>query len=222
MKRWKRLAAGAMAFVLTSSGGTGILGEGIKEVRADNCGGLLEEDVYTPDEDEVIQDPILHWAVRSAMNAVKSGVKLTKEMVGDESVKYISYELCNHPEDFEGWTHPYWVESLEGLQYATSAEMIDICYTANIEGKRIASVEPLAPLAQLEILYLKQNGISDISPLKELINLRQLDVSGNYEIKDISSVTDMDKLETLDISINSVKISLQMYQLWQDFQGFRN
>lgn len=204
MKRWKRLAAGAMAFVLTSSGGTGILGEGIKEVRADNCGGLLEEDVYTPDEDEVIQDPILHWAVRSAMNAVKSGVKLTKEMVGDESVKYISYELCNHPEDFEGWTHPYWVESLEGLQYATSAEMIDICYTANIEGKRIASVEPLAPLAQLEILYLKQNGISDISPLKELINLRQLDVSGNYEIKDISSVTDMDKLETLDISINSV------------------
>ena len=204
MKRWKRLAAGAMAFVLTSSGGTGILGEGIKEVRADNCGGLLEEDVYTPDEDEVIQDPILHWAVRSAMNAVKSGVKLTKEMVGDESVKYISYELCNHPEDFEGWTHPYWVESLEGLQYATSAEMIDICYTANIERKRIASVEPLAPLAQLEILYLKQNGISDISPLKELINLRQLDVSGNYEIKDISSVTNMDKLETLDISINSV------------------
>lgn len=204
MKRWKRLAAGALAFVLASGGGTSFLGEGLEEVRADNCGGLLEEDVYTPDPEEVIQDPILHWAVRSAMNAVKSGVKLTAEMVGDPSVQYISYELCNHPEDFAGWTQPYWVESLEGLQYAKSATMVDICYTSNIEGKKIESVEPLATLTQLDTLYLKQDGIRDISPLKGLVNLEQLDVSGNYEIRDISAVTDMKKLKTLDISINSV------------------
>ena len=46
MKRWKRLAAGALAFVLASGGGTSFLGEGLEEVRADNCG----ERRFRPDE----------------------------------------------------------------------------------------------------------------------------------------------------------------------------
>ena len=204
MRKWKKWVAGMMSFALISSMGNVLFTNGMSEVKADNCGGLLEEDLYTPEPYEVIQDPVLHWAVRSAMNAVKSGVKLTEKMVGDPSVQYISYELCNHPEDFEGWKQPYWIESLEGLQYAKSAKMIDICYTSNIEGKKIDSVEPLAPLTQLQTLYLKQDGITDISPLGSLVNLEQLDVSGNYEIADITAVKDMSKLQTLDFSINSV------------------
>ena len=204
MRKWKKWVAGMMSFALISSMGNVLFTNGMSEVQADNCGGLLEEDLYTPEPYEVIQDPVLHWAVRSAMNAVKSGVKLTEKMVGDPSVQYISYELCNHPEDFEGWKQPYWIESLEGLQYAKSAKMIDICYTSNIEGKKIDSVEPLAPLTQLLTLYLKQDGITDISPLGSLVNLEQLDVSGNYEIADITAVKDMSKLQTLDFSINSV------------------
>ena len=204
MRKWKKWVAGMMSFALISSMGNVLFTNGMSEVQADNCGGLLEEDLYTPEPYEVIQDPVLHWAVRSAMNAVKSGVKLTEKMVGDPSVQYISYELCNHPEDFEGWKQPYWIESLEGLQYAKSAKMIDICYTSNIEGKKIDSVEPLAPLTQLQTLYLKQDGITDISPLGSLVNLEQLDVSGNYEIADITAVKDMSKLQTLDFSINSV------------------
>ena len=204
MQKWKKWVAGMMSFALISSMGNVLFTNGMSEVKADNCGGLLEEDLYTPEPYEVIQDPVLHWAVRSAMNAVKSGVKLTEKMVGDPSVQYISYELCNHPEDFEGWKQPYWIESLEGLQYAKSAKMIDICYTSNIEGKKIDSVEPLAPLTQLQTLYLKQDGITDISALGSLVNLEQLDVSGNYEIADITAVKDMSKLQTLDFSINSV------------------
>lgn len=203
MRKWKKWIAGMMFFAMISSMGNVLFWNGMSEVQADNCGGLLEEDLYTPEPYEVIQDPVLHWAVRSAMNAVKSGVKLTEKMVGDPSVQYISYELCNHPEDFEGWEQPYWIESLEGLQYAKSAKMIDICYTSNIEGKKIDSVEPLAPLTQLQTLYLKQDGITDISPLGSLVNLEQLDVSGNYEIADITAVKDMSKLQTLDFSINS-------------------
>lgn len=204
MRKWKKWVAGMMSFAMISSMGNVLFWNGMSEVQADNCGGLLEEDLYTPEPYEVIQDPVLHWAVRSAMNAVKSGVKLTEKMVGDPSVQYISYELCNHPEDFEGWEQPYWIESLEGLQYAKSAKMIDIGYTSNIKGKKIDSVEPLAPLTQLQTLYLKQDGITDISPLGSLVNLEQLDVSGNYEIADITAVKDMSKLQTLDFSINSV------------------
>lgn len=203
MKKIKRVTAAAVAAVLSLPGIMGNYGN-MNTVKADTCGGLLEKDVYTPDPDEVIQDPILHWAVRSAMNAITSGVKLTKEMVGDESVQNISYELCNHPEDFATWEKPYYVESLEGLQYAKSATLIDICYTSNIEGKRIDSVAPLAPLTQLDVLYLKQDGLKDIGPLSGLVNLTQLDVSGNYEISDLSAVSNMSKLKNLNISINAV------------------
>lgn len=203
MKKNKRMMAAVLAAVLSLPGILGNFGI-MSSVKADSCGGLLEEDVYTPDPDEVIQDPILHWAVRSAMNAIKSGVKLTKEMVGDESVQSISYELCNHPEDFATWKKPYYVESLEGLQYAKSATLIDICYTSNIEGKKIKSLEPLAPLTQLDVLYLKQDGIKDISPLSGLVNLTQLDISGNYEISDLSAVENMTRLRNLNISINAV------------------
>lgn len=203
MKRIKQLAAASLAAVLSLPGlGTGF--GNMSVVQADTCGGLLQEDVYTPESYEVIKDPILHWAVRSAMNAIKSGVKLTAEKVGEESVQNISYELCNHPEDFKEWKKPYYVQSLKGLQYAKSATMIDICYTANIEGKKIDSVAPLAPLTQLEILYLKQDGLSDISPLKDLVNLEQLDVSGNHKIADIAAVKDMKKLKSLNVSTNGI------------------
>lgn len=173
-------------------------------VNADTCGGLEEVDVYQPKADEVIKDPILHWAIRAAMNAIKSDVKLTADMVGDASVKDISYELCAHPEDFANWTKQYWLEDLEGLQYAKSAKMIDICYTDAVDGKKIKSLEPLAPLVQLETLYLKQDGLTDISPIKTLVNLTELDLSGNKNISDISATADMKKLKRMNVSINNI------------------
>ena len=173
--------------------------------QADTCGGLEEVDVYTPGEDEVIQDPALHWAVRSAMNAIKARPKLTAEMVGDPSVKNISYEQCNHPEDFEQWTQPYWIEDLSGLEYAKSAKMIDIGYTSSVEGKSIKDLRPLSGLTQLEELILKQDGITDISPVKNLVNLTVFDVSVNREIQDVSAIADMTKLKRLNISFNKVE-----------------
>ena len=57
--------------------------------QADTCGGLEEVDVYTPGEDEVIQDPVLHWAVRSAMNAIKARPKAySRDGWGSISKKY--------------------------------------------------------------------------------------------------------------------------------------
>lgn len=78
MRRMKKIVTVLMALSLTV---TGMLGSGMT-AKADSCGGLAEEDVYTPGEDEVIKDPLLHWAIRSSMNAIKSNVKLTADMVG--------------------------------------------------------------------------------------------------------------------------------------------
>ena len=140
------------------------------------------------------------------MGAINEDIKLTADVVGDKAVKTISYELCAHPEDFEGpeWAGlPYWIENLEGLQYAKSATMIDIAYTS-ASGKRISDLSPLSSLVQLEELILKQNGIADISELKDLINLRTLDVSANQEITDADAIEKMVKLESLNISFNKI------------------
>ena len=163
--------------------------------------------MYQPGEDEVIKDPLLHWAIRASMGAIQSKIKMTPEVVGDKSVRDISFEQCAHPEDFEGeeWAgKPFWIENLEGLQYATSARMIDIAYTSSAEGKRIADLSPLAGLTQLETLILKQNGIDDISPLNGLSNLTTLDVSANQLIEDISAVSGMTSLKSLNASFNKV------------------
>lgn len=201
MRRMKKIVTVLMALSLTV---TGMLESGMT-AKADSCGGLAEEDVYTPGEDEVIKDPLLHWAIRSSMNAIKSNVKLTADMVGDKSVRNISFELCSHADDFADWTKPYWIENLEGIQYAKSATMVDIGYTSAIEGKSIKDLSPLSALTQLDILILKQDGITDVSALKTLVNLSQLDLSMNGAIKDVSSIKDMKKLSTLNLSSNAIE-----------------
>lgn len=192
----------AVVMAVTCSVGTGIT------ARADTCGGLEPEDVYQPSSEEVIQDPILHWAVRSAMNAIKGNVTLTADMVGDKSVNYINYELCAHPEDFEteAWEgKPFWIENLEGLQHAKSLMRLDIAYTSAVEGKRLADLSPLSGLTQLQEVVLKQDGINDISALSNLNNLVKLDVSGNREIADVSVIKNMTKLESLNVAHNKIE-----------------
>lgn len=203
MKRIKRLLALMMAAVMVLSTLSGMT------AKADSCGGLEAIDIYTPASDEAIQDPALHWAVRAAMNSINlNGQKLTKEMVGSTAVKDISFEQCAHPEDFIGkdeWKDKqFWIESLEGLQYATNARMIDIAYTSAVEGKKISDLSPIADLTQLEILILKQDGIDSIDDIGKLVNLTQLDLSSNKAITDVSAIADMSKLKTLVLSHNKV------------------
>lgn len=200
MKKRKKLMALLLALTLTS---VGPMGFGTT-AKADTCGGLEEVDIYEPGKEEVIKDPVLHWAIRASLNSIKDAPVLTADIVGARQVEIISYELCAHPENFETWTKPFWIENLEGIQYAKSASMVDICYTSAVEGKRIADVSPLSELTQLQTLLLKQNGIDDISSLGTLVNLTQLDVSGNRDITDVSVVENMKKLKRFNISNNKV------------------
>ncbi|MGN1166536.1 MAG: leucine-rich repeat domain-containing protein [Lachnospiraceae bacterium] len=195
----KKLIAMALVIVLTL---TGVFTLNMT-AKADSCGGLEEADVYAPSEEEVIKDPVLHWAIRAALNSIKNAPLLTAEVVGNKQVQDISYELCAHPEDFKDWRQPYWIEDLEGLQYATSARMIDICYTNATEGKKIKSLAPISGLTQLRMLYLKQDGIIDIKDLKQLVNLEELNLYGN-SIADVSAIADMIKLKKLTLEHNNI------------------
>lgn len=219
--RIKRIAAVALAAILTA---TGSFSMGYT-VRADSCGGLEEEDIYDPGEDEVIKDPALHWAVRSCLNAIKDRPKLTADLVGSKQAQNISYALCAHAEDFAGWKKQYWIKSLEGLQYAKSAKMIEICYSN--EGRKgeneIKDLSPLSNLSQLQKLILRQNNIDDISPLTGLAGLQELDVSGNYGISDVSVVANMPKLKILVLGnnvITDISAAAELQELqYLDIQG---
>ena len=191
----KRLIAAALAAVLVATGSM----SAVITSEANNCGGLIEEDLWDPGDDEVVQDPILHWAIRSSINAIKTrpGIKLTSDIVG--TVKEISYSLCAHPGDFKDWDQPYWIDSLEGLQYASSLTSLEISYTQNVEKEngeieRLDDLTPISDLTQLTRLILMQDGIGDIDSLGKLTNLRELNLSGNHEISDISVVGNMKKL----------------------------
>lgn len=198
MKRKKQIAWILTAILMVVCACTGSI-----YAAGANCGGLEEKDVFYPEKDDVIQDPALHWAVRAAMNITGEKRKLTKEDVASSYVKYISYEQSSHPENFTDWKMPWYVESLEGLQYATSARQIDIGYTAYKQGKRIKDLSPISGLTQLDQLFLKGDGIDDISDLKNLTNLTSLWLNEN-QIQDISAVQGMKKLSQLSLCGNKL------------------
>lgn len=187
----------ALVMMITLCSGT-VYGAG------ENCGGLVEKDVFYPEKDDVIQDPALHWAVRAAMQCTGERKKLTKEDVESSYVQYISYEQSAHPENFGDWTMPWYVTSLEGLQYATSAKQIDIGYTANKKGMRIADLTPISGLTQLSQLFLKSDGLDDVSAIQNLTNLTTLDLSGN-QIEDLTPLGNMKKLAQLTLSSNRIE-----------------
>lgn len=199
----KRIIALILAAGLVITGGfsAGITAE------ADSCGGLEEADVREPGKREVIRDPILHWSIRSSLNAIKADppLELDASVVGQ--VQGISYSLCAHASDFEGWKKQYWIKSLEGLQYAGALQSLEICYSdagRENEGNRIDDLSPISNLSQLNFLKLVQDGITDIRPIKGLVNLTELDLSGNHEISDISAVRDMKKLTNLSVEGNKI------------------
>ncbi len=201
----KRIIAAALTAILAA---TGSISSAITS-NANNCGGLIEEDLWEPGKDEVIQDPILHWAIRSSLNAIKTEprIKLTSNIVG--TVKEISYSLCAHPDDFEGWSKPYWIDSLEGLQHASSMTSLEISYTQKVQSEgggteKLDNLKPISDLTQLTRLIMMQDGLSDISSLEKLTNMRELNLSGNHEISDISVVGNMKKLEMLTLDTNDI------------------
>lgn len=169
-----------------------------------NCGGLEEVDVFYPEKDDVIQDPALHWAIRAAMQCTGEKKKLTKADVGSSYVQYISYEQSAHPENFGDWTMPWYVTSLEGLQYATSAKQIDIGYTTNKKGMKISDLTPISGLTQLDQLFLKSDGLEDVSAIQNLTNLTTVDLSGN-QIQDVTPLQNMKKLAQLTLSNNRIE-----------------
>lgn len=91
----------------------------------------------------------------------------------------------------------YGIENLEGLQYCTYVDNIDLY------SNKIKDISQLGNLKKLKSLTLANNLISDISPLSNLTNLENLNIFIN-EITDISCVANMPKLKTFIMEGNQI------------------
>ncbi|MEM6264728.1 MAG: hypothetical protein AAGI38_19605 [Bacteroidota bacterium] len=69
----------------------------------------------------------------------------------------------------------------------------------DIAGHQITSLEPLRLLPQLEVLYISETSVCDLSPLEGLINLRELHATFCC-CEDLGLLANLHQLEVLDIS----------------------
>ena len=90
------------------------------------------------------------------------------------------------------------ISDLTGLEFATNLTLI-----LNLRDNNISDISPLANLTNLEVLLLEGNKISDISPLSGLTNLKTLDL-GDNAISDLSPLANLTNLKTLRLRNNVI------------------
>lgn len=89
------------------------------------------------------------------------------------------------------------ITKIQGLQYATNLEYIDL------GGNKISDISPVAGLTNLPSLALDSNQISDISAVAGLANLKELFLGYN-QISDISAVSSLTRLVSLSLKYNQI------------------
>jgi len=102
------------------------------------------------------------------------------------------------------------ITDLEGIQHLENLTILNLDndYYENGNAYRlnaysINDLTPLKDLKNLKELYLNNNAIEDIEPLKNLKNLKVLHL-GNNRIADISPLKDLTNLEVLWLSLNRI------------------
>ena len=117
------------------------------------------------------------------------------------------------------------VEDLTGIQFSSNLERLwmgrspisDWSPIANLtnlrsismwHNKKLSDISPLRRLVNLQILVIHDNSVSDLSPLSELIKLNSLDI-GKTPVKDLSPLSGLINLEYIRMD----RVNLPMHPL---------
>jgi tetratricopeptide (TPR) repeat protein len=92
-------------------------------------------------------------------------------------------------------------ENLSNLAHMD--KLTELHLNRNNRGAYGVNISALSELTGLEVLTLRNCGITDLSPLAELTNLTHLDLRNNL-ITDISPLTGLDNLDYLDLTGNPI------------------
>lgn len=137
-------------------------------------------------------DPILEGLVRGAIS--KPSGSLT---YGD--VKNITSLKKNT------FTNGQWIGSLEGLQYLTALQSIDILNHSAWGGTKgnITDLSPLTNLRALKVIHLGHNRIIDLTPLANHSALSEINFAGN-QISDLTPLQNLTALTSINFANNQL------------------
>ena len=155
---------------------------------------------YQPTEIR-FSDPAIEAGIRDALDR-ESGP------ITDLDCEGLSSLYCN-PDQIksEDREERRTIETLEDLKYLPKLQSISI-YNYGIT----ADLNELGTCRLLYSVYIQRCGVSDISFVKDLTQLRNLDVSGNEELTDISPAADCEGLKSLRIDGTGVTDLSSLYE----------
>src|SRR3989339_727839 len=90
------------------------------------------------------------------------------------------------------------IENISAISSLSSLEILDL--SNNV----IKNINEFISFTNLRDFYLANNQISDISSIGNFLNLEILDVSYNYNIQDISALSNLEKLQDIYLQFNSI------------------
>ena len=162
---------------------------------------------YAEDAETWMPDPALRGAVREELG-LPAAVPLTK----DQMQRIVSLYLKEKG-----------ISDITGLEFATNIKELDISQNPITDLRPLSNLiqltelhfwhfpgnstnldlRPLAPLINLEVLSFEGNGISDITPLAGLKELRELYLTNN-RIEEVHSLAGLINLEMLFLEGNGI------------------
>jgi Leucine-rich repeat (LRR) protein len=94
------------------------------------------------------------------------------------------------------------VESALGVTNPTTADMLRLT-TLTVRSMGITSLTGLESATNLKSLYVEENSISNLAPLKNLTQMEELRASSN-QIQDVSALSSMTALKVLHLRVNQI------------------
>lgn len=147
------------------------------------------------------------WAFGVLVSVLLFSRAATATMIGDITFTDAALKTCLTSAGFTDaddvssvirlTCHDLGITSIDGLQYFTSLETLDLF------GNDVTDLTPIAGLTSLHTLYLSYDKIVDISPIAGLVNLQDLSLDSN-DIQDVSALAGLTKLQYLGIRYNKI------------------
>ncbi len=208
----------------------------------------VTSEVAKVDPNSVVEweDPVMGQLLCGVLGKSEADV-CYGDLAGLEEL-YISNDRATlSADEFEAWRRDYdagSIQSFEDLQYCTNLK------TLRIYDQQQTGLEPLANLTmlndlslvncnrpdmysfdtsalsgltQLTQLDISDNFVDDISSLEPLVNLTSLDIYGLFSVEDISVVSEMTQLESLNAGHTGVReipdLSRLTHLTWLHIKG---
>ncbi len=103
-----------------------------------------------------------------------------------------------------------WARAFPGKKPTTGKEdclaleqALDRVHGLDLRSQNVSDVAPLRGILNLTELNLRDNGVMDVSPLAELRSLRRLNLANN-QVTSVSELFDLGALETMHLGFNNV------------------